>query len=231
MGAILIVLLIVGAVIAAGLVGGAIWGVSRSSGWIDAKSEKALKAAKDKQKAYAYLDASTDVSPDAVKKVCATYVNDPVLGSYADDVLKTFAREENRKAQLIEIINAEFEPNSLTWDKYSVPLDTAEAALTSNAAQIANHMQAFDSKEFDHLGRMDRAGALNGKETERKRLWNLQKELAKMDELQASNEKILVELEHLQSELNQMSAHGLTAGTDEVLEEIKRLADEAKYYA
>jgi hypothetical protein len=52
-----------------------------------------------------------------------------------------------------------------------------------------------------------------------------------MDELQASNEKILVELEHLQSELNQMSAHGLTAGTDEVLEEIKRLADEAKYYA
>ena len=211
MGAILIVLLIVGAVIAAGLVGGAIWGVSRSSGWIDAKSEKALRAAKDKQKAYAYLDASTDVSPDAVKKVCATYVNDPVLGSYADDVLKTFAREENRKAQLIEI--------------------TAEAALTSNAAQIANHMQAFDSKEFDHLGRMDRAGALNGKETERKRLWNLQKELAKMDELQASNEKILVELEHLQSELNQMSAHGLTAGTDEVLEEIKRLADEAKYYA
>jgi hypothetical protein len=210
------------------LAGGVIWGIGHSAGW---GGKKVLPAPQQGRRPYAYLNANEVPDAKTVEKVLSAYTEDDVLGTYARASLADLDEATQHRTAIMQILDAEFEPHSMTWERYCAPLDTAFDTIVANAAQMANHLQAFDSQAYARLDRMERGGVLEGKRNELERLEIMNKALSQMDALKDANYRVLVELERLQSELSQMSGHDLAGKTDEIAEEIERLAKEAKYYA
>ena len=179
-------------------------------------------------KAYAFLEE--EASQDKVVGAVQPLADDAVLGQYAQDVLATFEAAEVRRKGIFSILEQEFGTTSLTWDKFSAPVNVALDAILHNSVQLANHMQAFDSKEFQRMGRLEKAGAYKEDSVEVKRLATMRSTLEEMDEIQAANDRLLAELERLQSELTKMSGAGYDSQTEEIAAELNKLAEETKYY-
>ena len=76
----------------------------------------------------------------------------------------------------------EFSKESLTWDKFSGPVDGGFDAIVRNAAQIANRMQAFDSAEYLRMDRIEKAGGYDSQSNEVSRLEVMRATLKEMDE-------------------------------------------------
>lgn len=177
---------------------------------------------------YAYLE--DDASQDSVVKAVAPYVEDAVLGPHAQGVLQTFETAERRRKGIFSILEDEFSQSSLTWDKFSAPVEVAFEKVVYNAAQIANRIQAFDSKEFQRMGRIEKAGGYSDDRPEVQRLKTMRSSLEEMDRIQDKNDRLLSELEKLQAELTTMAGAGYVTATDEVIEEIRKLAEDTQYY-
>ena len=228
MTAILIVLGVIGVVVVGGIAGGFIWGVGKSSGW-GKSGTKQLKPSSPKP--YAYLDVEAGVTQKSVTKVVSGYVADEAMGPYAQGVLDTFDRAEMRRKGIFALLKQEFEEGSLTWDKFSAPVNVALDGILRNAAQLANRIQAFDSQEYLRMGRIEKAGGYSAESDEVRRLGMMRETLAEMDGIQQANDKLLMELEKLQKELTTLASAGYDNETDAIAAEIRKLADETHYYA
>ncbi len=179
--------------------------------------------------AYAFLEEGA--TQEAVTSIAQTYVDDEALGPYAQGVLDSFRNCDMRSKAIHAVLDDEFEKSSLTWEKYHAPVEVAVDRVVQNAAQIVNRMQAFDSKEFLRMGRLEKAGAYSAESPETGRLAVMRATLEEMDEYQKTNDQLLVELEKLQAELMKLSGAGYDSETDEIITEIRKLADDAKYYS
>ncbi len=219
------------AIVVIGLIGaGVIWGVGNAAGWGKGNSQKALKSSQKKSlPAYSLLDVDGKLSQKDVLKVVTPYADDEALGTYAHAIMDAFNKAELRKKGIYSLMEQEFSKESLTWDKFSGPVDGGFDAIVRNAAQIANRMQAFDSAEYLRMDRIERAGGYDPQSNEISRLEVMRTTLKEMDELQARNEQLLGELERLQAELTKLT--GSSVDNNEVLEEIQRLSEDAKYYS
>lgn len=222
----------IGGLIVSGLLfAGVVWGIGSAAGWgTGASKKKALKAA-SQPKPYAYLDAQKGVSPENLTKVVQGFVPDEALGEAATDVLQTLDRQKLLRTDILALLRKEFDENSLTWDKFSVPVQTACDGIIANSVHIANRMQAFDSAEYLRLDRIDRAGGLEGRDTESRRLEVMRTVLSEMKELQDANDRLLLELEKLQAELNKLLGREADDSADAIAAEIRELVEDTKYYA
>ena len=79
------------------------------------------------------------------------------------------------------------------------------------------------------MDRIEQAGGYKENSNEVARLKLMRETLGEMDALQKKNDRLLVELERLQAEL--MKLTGSTDDTDNIIEEIQRLSEDAKYYS
>lgn len=190
-----------------------------------ANPNKELKAGS--AEAYAYLDENA--SKDSVLDVALSYVDDAVLGPHAQGVVDTFRTADLRSKAIFSVMDEEFHEGSLTWDKYHAPVETALDRIRQNAAQITNRMQTFDSKEFQRMGRIEQAGGYDEGRSELQRLAVMRSTLGEMDDFQQANDRLLAELERLHAELTKLT--GSSTDTDEIIVEIQRLSDDAKYYS
>ena len=198
------------------------WLIRRSRG------DNALPAGS--AKAYAYLDEEK-ATPESVTKTVLPFEDDAVLGTYARGVLNTLNKAELRRKGIYAVLEEEFEKSTLTWDKFSVPVDQALERVVHKAAQLANLMQAFDSKEYQRLSRLEQAGALKSGNTDVDQLRVMNSSLNEMDKLQEDNNQLLLELEKLQAELTRLATSGYDSKTDAIIDEIRKLTDDTQYYA
>ncbi|MDO4797081.1 MAG: hypothetical protein Q4A01_03575 [Coriobacteriales bacterium] len=229
MGAIFIAMGAIALVVVTLLAGGLVWGIGRAAGWGNG-GKRRLEAAK-KPQPYAYLNAENKVSKEQMLKIAQGYTDDGALGIRAQDVLETFGRSELLRKDILSLLKREFEEGSLTWDKFSIPVESACDGILSNSVQIVNRMQAFDSAEYQRLDRIDRAGGLEGRQTEQHRLAVMRTALEEMDNIQQANDRLLLELEKLQAELNKLSGDDAESETDAIAAEIRELVDDTHYYA
>lgn len=221
---------VAGLVILGIVTGGVVWGVGHAAGWGNSKQKKALKAA-EQPRPYAYLDTTEGATVASVTKVARGYASNEALGSRAEAVIRTFERSELLRKDILSILERQFQKGSLTWDKFAAPLDVALEGILNNGAQITNRMQAFDAAEYLRLDRIDRAGGLENKETEVQRLEVMRASLDEMDGIQGSSDRLVLELEKLQAELNKLSGEDAGTSTDQIAEEIHDLVEETHYYA
>lgn len=212
-----------------GLVGGGIvWGVGHAAGWGKKKDgQKAISATTRKALSAAFLDVDTAKQKD-VEKVVAPYLEDAALGNAAHGVMDTFVRAQTCKKGILALLEQEFDKNSLTWEKYQAPVEVAFDGVVRNAAQIANHMQGFDSAEYQRMNRIDQAGGYDDESNEVARLKVMRETLREIDKHQRNNDSLLTELENLRKEL--MNLTGSATDTSQIIEEIQQLADDTKYY-
>jgi hypothetical protein len=197
--------------------------------WRHARGDKGKSLGPGSAQPYAFLEEYA--SKKDVEQVASAYVEDETLGPYAQNVLKTFEDAERRRTGIFSILEQEFGTTSLTWDKFSAPVEVTLETIQRNAAQIANRIQAFDAKEFRRMGRLQNAGAYDENSPETKRLLVMNATLEEMDDIQAANNRLITELEHLQAELTKMSGAGYDTETEQLAAEISKLAEETKYYA
>lgn len=217
-----------GAVVTGLLVGGIVWGVGSSSGWWGKKKNKALNA--PEKKSYAYLEEDK-ATQESVSQIVRGYVDDGALGMQAQAVLSTFENANLRKKGIYSLLEQEFEQGTMSWDKFSVPVDTALEGIVKNAAQIANRMQAFDSAEYLRMYRIDEAGGYDDESMEVQRLAVMKRTLKEMKDIQNDNDRLIVELEKLQAELTKLATAGYDTQTDQIVAEINQLTEDTKYYS
>lgn len=192
-----------------------------------ARGEKATPPRGSASKATALLD--DDATQAEVVATASNLTDDEVLGTYAQNVLATLETAERRRVQIFSVLDNEFEEGSLTWEKYHAPVEVALDRVRQNTIQIVNRLQSVDSKEYQRMGRIERAGGYAADAPEVGRLETMRATLDDTTAFAKANDQLLAELEKLQAELTKLT--GSATDTDEIIAEIKRLADDTKYYS
>lgn len=179
---------------------------------------------------YEYLDVDDGATFETVTKAMSAYEGAPYVGEFARSVVTTLDRAEFRRKSLLVSINREFDSNTITWDKFAVPVDVAMDGILRNCAQIGNRVQGFDVPEYERLSRLVKAGACEEGSSNKNRWYLLESTIKEMRELRQANDELLFELEKLQGEIDRLSDKD-DEPTDDILEEIRKLSEEAKYYS
>lgn len=228
---------IVAGVLVLALVGGIVWGIGSSSGWwgknkgLPPAARNMRRQMGEARRPVAYLDAEGDVSPEEILSRVSSLMFDPVLGRYVTAASDALKKSGFQRDAIYAIMEREFGEGSLTWDKFSVPVDLALDGIRSNAARMANRMQGIDSKEYQRLARLEEAGAVKEGTPQEASLAATREAFAELDRLAEANERMLSELDRLQAELSRMSGTHEVGTTDEIVEELRILSEDAKEYA
>ena len=183
---------------------------------------------------YVRLSFEDGTTPEEVIRVMRSYMSDQVLGERAHSVIATLKSRERRRQMLEAELDAAFQRGSISWEKFSVPVRQALDALLRSAILLANRIQGFDTPAYLRLFKSvqrDSTGAHTEGATERaERLQRYQDMLDALDRMQETNEDLLLELDRLSNELGTLSqAEGSEQG-EAILNEIRRLVDETRYY-
>ena len=183
---------------------------------------------------YVHLDPDKGTTPAQVIEVLRPYERDGLLGERATDVIQTLRSAERRGRSLSAEIDATFQRESLSWERFATPMRSALDALLRNSILLANRIQSFDTASYLRLSRAVREDAADrersGAPGRSERLRTYEKMLASLDAIQETNERLLLELDKLSDELSALAVSGSTGEGDLIIEEIRRLVSEAQYY-
>ena len=219
------------------MVGGTIWGIRRSAGWGKknkrelppsgiSKPRPQLEAAKE----YSYLNEDGTAKAADILKVAETFLPDPVMGPYAEAVMTAVEKSEIKRKGVYAAIEREFDKGTMTWEKFAVPVDGALDTIMRNCAALGNHIQRFETVEYQRLERLHEAGGIDEDSPNAQQWEILCDELNEMDGLQKANERLLIELDALSAELNRLAGSDMAEANDEILEELQQLTEDAKLY-
>lgn len=192
------------------------------------------KARATSQRAYVRLDVDDGDDAERIAQVMRGYEDDEVLGERASAVIDTLRRAERRRQIVFAELDGTFQRDSISWQHFAAPAQAALDSLLRNSALLANRIQAFDTEGYLRL-RKSMAGyhaqTDDQRNASRERRWLLYKQsLESLDTLQETNEALLLELDKLTSELGVISDPGANDESEVIIQEIRRLVDEAKYY-
>lgn len=184
---------------------------------------------------YIRLDVDNGADEAAICEVMRAYTSDDLLGARARAVIDTLGSAQRRRKILFAELDGTFHEGTLSWDKFAGPAYAAYDAILRNSALLANRIQAFDTAGYRRLEDTMRTGGKNGVNTSvsetRERRWKLYQEmLASLDALQETNESLLLELDALTAEVSSITSTSTGDRGDQIIEEIHRLVEEAKYY-
>ena len=177
---------------------------------------------------YVHLDVDRGADAAAITEVMRRYEGDAILGERATAVIETLKSADRRCKSLFATLDGTFQRNTISWDRFATPAQAGLDTILRNAATLANRIQAFDTVSYQRLVR-DAERLHDERSASREERLRLYREmLGKLDALQETNDGLLLELDKLSSELSQVS--GTDDASDLIIEEIRRLVDEAKYY-
>jgi hypothetical protein len=183
---------------------------------------------------YEYMDVEKGATPEHILQVMRDYVDDYVTGEYAQSVIDTLDTEEFRRKSLFSEIDNRFSRNSISWDRFASTAQEALDAVVRNCALLANRVQAFDATDYARMEQFYASGGFATNESpdpSRLQRWRILDETKReMDGIRTTNEKLLLELEKLSSELGKLTSVDYRDEDDRISEEIGRLVEETKYY-
>lgn len=211
-----------------------IWGGRHAYYAIKGEEYKPLFRDKTK-KPYEHQDVDAGANAESISAVLKRFTRAKVVGSRAKAGLEALEKEKVHNANFQAVLDKKFEPNSLSWSKFVTAADMTHKAILQNCAALANRIQVFDRASYQksELGHRsstyrEKEAIIDPEEAEKQRV--LQEGLEEMDKLIASNEKLLVELDKLSIELGKLTDADAVAETEGIVEEIRTLAEETKYY-
>ena len=210
-----------------------VWCVRRAAYALQGKEYKPLLGDKTKHE-YEHQDVDEGASAESVKRVLKRYQRASVVGKRAQAAVTALEDEERKSAAFRAVLDRKFQPGSLSWDKFAVAADMTHDAILRNCAALANRIQVFDragyqKKELGHRSSTWRERDQEDPQSAEKQLV-LQEGLDQMDALLASNERLLTELDKLTIELGKLTDADSNADGERIVEEIRTLIDETKYY-
>lgn len=183
---------------------------------------------------YVHFDADGVVNARELIKVLGHYTQDPVLGERAAAAIQTLRSAERRRKSIDAELDDAFQHGSISWQRFASPAQAAFDSIMRNSALLTNRIQAFDTqgyiRTFKSVQRDAGTAERTGAQQRVERLELYQKMLADLDAMQENDEGLLLELDKLAAELSTISASGQSDKGESILDEIRRLVEEAKYY-
>ncbi len=187
-----------------------------------------------KKRPYQHLDAANGSTSEDIARVLRKYTNAPVVGTYAQTALRTLSDESHKSASFNAVLESKFAKGSLSYEKFLAAATGTHDAVVGNCARIANLVQTFDGTDYRNIER-----ALNSSNrhqnqlpsaTDEQKMQLYQGTLSNMSALSSANESLLLELDKLSAELGKLDNVDSTEDSARMLDEIRTLIDETKYY-
>ena len=195
---------------------------------------KAVSTAKNvgKPPEYEHIDTEGVISDERVITVLKKYVHRYAVGDLARSGINALESAGRKRDSFYAALDSKFKPETITWDRFAVGADSAFKAISHNTAQLANGIQAFDSDEYRRMERQFSApGALETADATTVERWGmLQGRLDGMKEIVAGNDRMLLELDRLEAELGKLESTERSEASEDILQEIRTLTEEMKYY-
>lgn len=179
--------------------------------------------------------SSPSASFDDVYMTLVEHSDDRYVGRVAASAAQQMESAARRRGRLMAAIDGKFEQGSLTWQRFSSVVESATSAIVRNSAMLANRVQAFDADGYAEIVRLTSTGAYHGDaipddiQEERRRIY--ERDLDSLQSVLAANERMLLEMDRFAAELSALDSAALASGSDEMLEEIRRLVDQTRLYA
>lgn len=184
---------------------------------------------------YQYLDVDTNVTADSIARILRKYAATDVVGVYAKAALDALERENTKNASFNGVLDSKFTKGSISWEKFASAASGTHEAVVRNCAMLANRVQSFDYANYRAIERLYRRAPWKHDalptpaQAEQRRLY--QQQIGDMNALITSNDNLLVELDKLAAELSRLDSIDTSDGSTRMLEEIRTLIDETKYYS
>lgn len=183
---------------------------------------------------YEHLDTTGKADEYELSEVLKRYAAQPIVGQYAASALDEIAAAAKKKKSLYDIVSGKFEKHSLSWDKFIAVIDSAVQTIMKNAALLANRVQAFDAEEYRKMSALFESGAYKRDQIPddvQEEKWRLlQKGLEDMRGVVGANERLLLELDKFSLELGSLESSSNEEANSYMLDEIRALVEETKYY-
>ena len=156
-------------------------------------------------------------------KILDMYKNGSYFGKTAQTVLDQIERLGRSMSRLQSEIDRKFDKNSMSNDKYSAIVNEANLCLTDNLISAAQRMQFFDEGEYKRLLNCEKDSIPDDIQLQQLNLYKTNEDIIK--NVVTENEKLILQLDTLAVELSSREDDN-----DELLDEIKKLTQEVKYY-
>jgi hypothetical protein len=184
---------------------------------------------------YQYLDVDTNVTADSIARILRKYAATDVVGVYAKAALDALERENTKNASFNGVLDSKFTKGSISWEKFASAASGTHEAVVRNCAMLANRVQSFDYANYRAIERLYRRAPWKHDalptpaQAEQRRLY--QQQIGDMNALITSNDNLLVELDKLAAELSRLDNIDTSDSSTRMLEEIRTLIDETRYYS
>lgn len=152
----------------------------------------------------------------------------PVVGSYADEASGQIETMERRHQRLYRVIESTFGETSLSAGKFCAVADSARSTLLRNCALLANRIQAFDVDAYRKSKR--RLPGAGESTLANEQLAIYEDALSDMREVLEANERLLLEMGKLEMELSDLQGDDTREDNTKMLDEVKSLVEQTKYY-
>lgn len=180
------------------------------------------------------LEAGSVVDESTVRSILKRNMQTSGAGQYARAGLTVLDSADRKGASFRAVLDAKFQASSLTWSKFAGAADSTKEAVLSTCADLANDIQVFDHADYRRLEQNIRRARFNSKYqldvTQQEQYSLLQAQLADMQDHISRCEKMLLELDKLQAELDKLDDAGTSAESERLIQEIRTLSEETKYY-
>lgn len=171
---------------------------------------------------------------DDVYATLVDYRDARVVGSYAENATQQLEDAARKRQRLDVTINSKFEQGSLSWQRFMSLLESVMTTLTRNSAMIANKVQSFDAEGYLRSRELIESGDYRYDQVpddiQEERYAIYADTLTSMQDILNANERLILEMDRFASELSHLDSTSLSTESDEMLEEIKRLVNETRYY-
>ena len=151
----------------------------------------------------------------------------PVVGSYAEEASAQIETMERRHGRLYRVIDSTFGESSLSAGKFCAVADAARSTLLRNCALLSNRIQSFDVDTYRKSKRR-LPGSSDSLASEQLAVY--EDALSDMREVLEANERLLLEMGKLEMELSDLEGDDNREDNTRMLDEVKDLLEQTKYY-
>ena len=179
---------------------------------------------------YRLLESGEVNEADDVLPQLREYTSLPEVGRYAEEACNQIETMERRRERLYRVIEAKFGTESLSHDRFVAVVDAGERTLLRNCALLANRVQSFDVDGYRKQRRRLVTQTSKNDTLDKEREEIYAEALADMRDVIEANEHLLLEMGKLEMELSDLESDDNREDNNRMLDEVKELLEQTKYY-
>ena len=179
------------------------------------------------------LDSDKGTMEQALK-VMNRYAKADVVGPIASAAKSELEAATRKQEDLHAIIESKFVKNTITYDKFASVVDAAIATVTKNSLVLANRIQTFDARDYRHIEQALSSGSYRTDgipdEIQENKGRIYAKAMEDMNAIVEANERLMLELDRFAAEISALDSADNAAENSAILEEVRQLIEETKFY-